>query len=346
MEESVHVTERILGYKFNNRKLLEEALTHSSFTEGVSYERLEFIGDPILSLAISNYLFLAYPHLHPGHLSLLRAANISTEKLARVAVRHGLYRFIRHSAPPLMDQIERFANAVALENQAIVVYGGSVKAPKVLADIVESIAGAIYVDLGYDLEELWRRFRGILEPIVTPGDLEQQPQPVTALFEICQKRGKDVDIKQVRKGAESVASVFVDGQFIASASSVQKDLAKLEAAKIALDRLAYVVPPNSMKPSGSNMQLSFCPDKDGTMIIEAAKHRLHEFCENKKWPKPVYRIEKDSGPSHEKRFVCAVEITTEEEEQILQMSGDEKSRVKDAENSAASLMLMALLGAS
>jgi len=57
-----------------------------------------------------------------------------------------------------------------------------------------------------------------------------------------------------------------------------------------------------------------------------------------------HRIVKDSGPSHEKRFVCAVEITIEEEERILQMSGYEKSRVKDAQNTAASLMLMALLG--
>jgi len=156
MEASVNVVERILGYKFRNWKLLEEALTHSSFTEGVSYERLEFIGDPIISLAISNYLFLAYPQLDPGHLSTLRAANISTEKLARVAVRHGLHRFVRHNAPALRDQVERFVDAVALENHSVVAHGGSVKAPKVLADIVESVAGAMYVDVGYDLEELWK----------------------------------------------------------------------------------------------------------------------------------------------------------------------------------------------
>lgn len=118
---------------------------------------------------------------------------------------------------------------------------------------------------------------------MTPEDLEQQPQPVTALFEICQKRGKHVEIKHVREETRSIANVFVDGEFIASASSVQKDLAKLEAAKIALDKLAYLVPPTS------DLQLSFCPDEDGNMIVEAAKHKLHELCENKKWPKPVYR---------------------------------------------------------
>jgi len=59
----------------------------------------------------------------------------------------------------------------------------------------------------------------------------------------------------------------------------------------------------------------------------------------------AHRIEGESGPSHEKRFVCSVEITIEEEEGVfLRTCGYEKSRVKDAENSAASVMLMALLG--
>jgi len=57
----------------------------------------------------------------------------------------------------------------------------------------------------------------------------------------------------------------------------------------------------------------------------------------------AHRVVEDLGPSHERRFVCAVEVTIEEE-RILQMSGYEKSRVKEAQNSAASLMLMALLG--
>jgi len=156
MEASVAEVERILCYRFKNRKLLEEALTHSSFTEDVSYERLEFIGDPIIGLAISNHLFVTYPKLDPGRLSILRSANISTEKLARVAVRHGFHRFIRHSAQPLMDQVLRFVEAVARENHSVVSHGGSVKAPKILADIVESIAGAVYVDVAYDLEILWK----------------------------------------------------------------------------------------------------------------------------------------------------------------------------------------------
>lgn len=157
MESSVDAVENIIGYTFKNKKLLEQALTHSSYPESVSYERLEFLGDAVLGLAISNHLFLAYTSVHPGKLSLLRAANVSTEKLARAAVRHGLHRYFRHNTISLVDKVTEFVDAVAREknHRALVVYGGLVKAPKILADIVESIAAAVYVDVDFDLQRLW-----------------------------------------------------------------------------------------------------------------------------------------------------------------------------------------------
>lgn len=105
MEASVFAVQRILNYGFKNKRLLEEALTHSSYNDSASYQRLEFIGDAVLGLALSNHFFLAYPQLDPGQLSPLRAANISTEKLARVAIRHGLYGFVRHNAASLDDKV-------------------------------------------------------------------------------------------------------------------------------------------------------------------------------------------------------------------------------------------------
>lgn len=105
MVASVRSVEQILNYKFKNAKLLEEALTHSSCNNSPSYQRLEFVGDAALGLAISNYVYLNYPKLEPGQLSLLRAANISTEKLARVAVRHSLYKFVRHNTCTLDQKV-------------------------------------------------------------------------------------------------------------------------------------------------------------------------------------------------------------------------------------------------
>ena len=109
MASWIRPVEEILDHSFKNKTLLEEALTHSSFISESrkSYQRLEFIGDAALGLALSNHVYLIYPDLDPGQLSLLRAANISTEKLARVAVRHGLYRFLRHNAASLRNKVKQ-----------------------------------------------------------------------------------------------------------------------------------------------------------------------------------------------------------------------------------------------
>ncbi|KAJ6979473.1 hypothetical protein NC653_027580 [Populus alba x Populus x berolinensis] len=365
MEASVFAVEKILNYKFKNKRLLEEALTHSSYTDSASYQRMEFLGDAALGLALSNYVYLAYPQLDPGHLSLLRAANISTEKLARVAIKHGLYRFVRHNATALDDKVKEFSDAVSGEdNDDALVYGGSIKAPKILADIVESVAAAVYVDVDFDLQTFWvvsflphsfpflffyliycciinlllvnkkKKKKRYLGPIVTLEDLQQQPQPVTMLFERCQKQGKNVDIKHWKNEAKSIASVYVDGQFIASSSSEQKEIAKLNAAKGALLKLS-----NSFPTNLNNVSLLDIFD-GSSFEIEGAKQKLHELCGKKKWPKPNYNIENDMGPPHEKKFVCSVQIATVDG--ILYVTGDERTRVKDAENSAASSMIRAL----
>ncbi|KAL3632718.1 hypothetical protein CASFOL_025702 [Castilleja foliolosa] len=104
MEASMSAVQSLLRYTFNNKKLLEDALTHPSYTGSASYQRLEFVGDAALGLAISNYFFLKYPDIDQGKLSLVRAANISTEKLARVAVRRHLYKYVRHNVPALDEK--------------------------------------------------------------------------------------------------------------------------------------------------------------------------------------------------------------------------------------------------
>ncbi|KAF3613111.1 putative cell differentiation protein RCD1 -like protein isoform X1 [Capsicum annuum] len=98
--------EQLLKYQFKNRKLLEEALTHSSYpnSSSINYQRLAFIGDASLSLAISSYFFVTYPEIDCGKLTDLRAVNVSTEKLARVAVRHGLYNYLRRDSAVLDEK--------------------------------------------------------------------------------------------------------------------------------------------------------------------------------------------------------------------------------------------------
>ncbi|KAJ6728323.1 RIBONUCLEASE 3-LIKE PROTEIN 2-RELATED [Salix koriyanagi] len=311
MEASVFAVEKILNYNFQK----QTASTGS-----------------VNALLLHRLSFLSAAGVLRGRRS---GSCVDTEKLARVAIKHGLYRFVRHNAIVLDDKVKEFSDAVGREDDDDdgLVYGGSIKAPKILADIVESVAAAVYVDVDFDLQKLWVIFRGILEPIVTFEDLRQQPQPVTTLFEMCQKQGKIVDIKHWKNESRNIASVHVDGQFIASSSSEQKEIAKLNAAKGALLKLS-----NSFPTNLNNVSLDIF---DGSSSeIEGAKQKLHELCIRKKWPKPNYNIENEMGPPHEKKFVCAVQISTADG--ILYVRGDERMRVKDGENSAASSMIRAL----
>ncbi|KAL4554689.1 hypothetical protein LXL04_037291 [Taraxacum kok-saghyz] len=326
MADSITAVESILMYDFKNKSLLEAALTHSSYTESPSYQRHEFVGDAVLGLAITDFFDLAYPDLDPGQLSLLRAANISTEKLARVAVRNGLYKYVRHNTTVLNDKVREFVIAVEEEDD-IVVHGGQMKAPKVLADIVESIVGAVYADCGRDLQSLWVIIKDLLEPIIMLNVLEKQPQPITVLFEACQKEGKTVDIQHWRKGERNIASVYIDGKLIASGSSENKENAKLQAAEVALSKLTRLK---------STTAMSLHLNAKGE--IKGAKRKIHEVCNKRRWPKASYRMEQELGPAHDRRYIASVKIELSDKNQIFYMKGEERSKVKEAENSAASLL--------
>ncbi|CAN4097171.1 unnamed protein product [Withania somnifera] len=330
----------LLKYQFKNAKLLEEALTHSSYpnSSSINYQRLAFIGDAALSLAISSYFFVTYPDVDCGKLNDLRAANVSTEKLARVAVWHDFYKYLRRDSAILDEKVQEFVITVQQEEE-MEFYGGTVKAPKVLADIVESVMGAVYLDCGFDVNAFWVIFRGLLEPIIMLNMLEEQPQPVRMLFGLSEKDGKQIDVEHRKEGDKNIASVYLDGQFIASASSENKENAKLQVAKAALKELFYD-PYDKMDVESVPFQrkkrdvesISFQKKKmdvefDQTKESEGAKQKLNELCQREKWPKPTYRVEKQMGPAHDRRFICSVQI---------------KSRVKDAENSAALAMIRSL----
>ncbi|CAI9295406.1 unnamed protein product [Lactuca saligna] len=330
MENSIGAVEAILRYNFKRKSLLEAALTHSSYTESQSYQRLEILGDSVLRLAITNFIYLAYPDVDPGQISLLRAANISTEKLARVAVHNGLYKYVRHKTVVLNDKVREFVIVVEEEEEdEMVVHGGQMKAPKVLADIVESVAGAVFEDCDFNLQILWVVIRELLEPMVMLNVLEKQPQPITMLYEACQKEGKIVDIKNWRKGERNIASVYVDGKFIASSSSENKENAKLHAAEVALSKLTRLKSTDAMKD-----------DSGEATEIKGAKRKIHELCNRRRWPKATYRVEQESGPAHNRRYIASVQI--ELSGKIFFMKGEERSKVKDAENSAASSMFYSL----
>src|SRR2546422_2146819 len=93
--------QRRLGYRFRRSSLLNEALTHKSYlneakeTGELDNERLEFLGDAVLDLVVSEYLLAAFPDAAEGELSKLRARLVSEKTLARVAGRIGLGELLR-----------------------------------------------------------------------------------------------------------------------------------------------------------------------------------------------------------------------------------------------------------
>ncbi|PIN21171.1 Ribonuclease III [Handroanthus impetiginosus] len=199
--------EKIIGYSFKNRNLLSQAFTHPSYHKDcVSYERLEYVGDSVLNLLITKEQFSMYPDLPPGLLTPLRAANVDTEKLARVAVHHNFHRYIRLGTPVLRRQIQAFIDA--LPKHPLHSHG-LINAPKVLADVVESTVGAVFVDSNYSIDATWEVASDLLQPIITPEML--QKNPVKKLFEICQKYKIKVKLVDLWS-QEGAYKVFINNQ--------------------------------------------------------------------------------------------------------------------------------------
>jgi len=141
----------ILGHEFKDASLLEAALTHSSLTKGkqkhrapTDYERLEFLGDRVLGLVISEELFKRFDAEEAGQLSRRYNAQVRREALAEIALEIGLDGYIR------------MADDLAAH--------GGLKNPAILEDVTEAIIAALYLDGGFAVAKhfikanWWKRF--------------------------------------------------------------------------------------------------------------------------------------------------------------------------------------------
>lgn len=169
--------ELILGHSFREPQLLEEALTHSSFSnekqgEGIAVsdnERLEFLGDAVIGLVVAELLMQAYPEAAEGNLSRWRSALVSRRALAEIAAELGLGACLRFGIG---------------ESRT----GGSEKR-SILAGALESITGALYKDAGLDvcrifLERMFLPWVARIgkEAVVTVHDNKTQLQEVVYLY--------------------------------------------------------------------------------------------------------------------------------------------------------------------
>ncbi|MBI5792980.1 MAG: ribonuclease III [Rhodocyclales bacterium] len=158
--------EAALGHVFGRQDLLRQALTHRSF--GISNnERLEFLGDSVLNCVVAGALHDRFPALREGELSRMRASLVRQETLAGIAQRLALGSFLRLGEGELKS--------------------GGTQRPSIMADAVEALIGAIYLDAGFDAA------RAVVERLCEPAMAGIDPaapgkDPKTALQEILQGR--------------------------------------------------------------------------------------------------------------------------------------------------------------
>jgi len=225
-EEKLDEIQVNLKYRFEDIELLETALTHSSYANehgmhaSKSNQRLEFLGDTVLGLVVSEYLFMKYPFYPEGELTKIRAKVVSEPSLALAARKINLGKFL------LLGKGE--------ENT------GGRDRDSILADASEAITGAIFMDSNYDTvrEFLLKNFEMIIVKAVAKGSLFIDYK--TGLQEKLQKVTKEKLVYSVVKeeGPDHNKLFHVDvsvgGDVIGSGIGRNKKEAEQMAAKEAL----------------------------------------------------------------------------------------------------------------
>jgi ribonuclease-3 len=221
MKDFTYLEERI-GYRFKDKQLIIEALTHKSYKKPYNNERLEFLGDAVLDLIVGEYLFKKFPQSNEGILSKIRASLVNESGFTLLArsINLGDYMYL----------------SLAEENN-----NGRDK-PSLLSNAFEALMGAIYLEAGLDkvkdisiqlLEECHPRIdlQSLSKDYKTAlQELTQATHGVTPSYELLGSSGPDH-----RKEFE--IAVVLDGKEIAKAKGKSKKDAQQKAAQIALDRL-------------------------------------------------------------------------------------------------------------
>ena len=221
--------EESIGYKFKNSKLLVTALTHSSFAnevhDGTKFnERLEFLGDSVLSVVVSDYIYNNCPEFPEGKLTKLRASLVCEKSLYGYAKKIGLGEHIR------LSKGERNS--------------GGADRPSIVSDAFEALIAAMYIDGGMEpAREFILRF-------VVPDIKSERPVKYkdykTLLQEIIQENPEErITYEVVKETGPDHNKHFVvevrlnDNNVIGKGGGRSKKDAEQEAARVALELLGY-----------------------------------------------------------------------------------------------------------
>ena len=220
--------EEIISYKFKNKNLLKEALTHRSYLNenpscGVSHnERLEFLGDAVLELAVTEELFNRYPDHSEGELTPIRSALVNFQMLAQIASSLDLGEFILLSRGETKDMGR--AREV------------------ILANGLEALLGAMYLDGNYETVKVFvnRFVLSHLEEVMRKGlyrdaksllqEKIQEQLKLTPTYKVLKETGPDHE-------KIFTVGVYFGDNLIAEGNGPSKQEAEVEAAKAALEQL-------------------------------------------------------------------------------------------------------------
>lgn len=235
--------EDIIQYTFRDKRHLVAALTHGSFEKGkVSYQRYEFLGDAVIGFILLSHFYKAYPNLSVADLNLLRGPALSNDLFARVVVARGIHNNFWHNCPS--DQrrdIRNFAQLLADEKDDEDDVSKSMAVPKMLADLFESIIGAIFVDKGmrFDgIQDIILRLMGAeLNRFCNPEKLRHNP--ISQLSQMVQKELKcfpTYNCEEITEGNMKKCIVFVGEKEYGHGLGPTNYVAKRKAALVCIQR--------------------------------------------------------------------------------------------------------------
>ena len=214
----------VLGFVPGKLNLYKTALSHRSIREGSdeNNERLEFLGDAVLSSLVGHYLFMRYPYKDEGFLTEMRSKMVNRNKLNDIALKMGLKKITFYNK-----------------------FDASLKVSQIFGNTLEAVVGAVYLDKGYEKTQQWVTMH-IINPHLYMDDLENlEINQKNKLYGWANKNGKNLEFETLEETTENGRKLFtmgamVDGVLVAEAKAYNKKDASQVAAQIAIEKLGLV----------------------------------------------------------------------------------------------------------
>jgi ribonuclease III len=211
----------VLGFTPGNIDIYTTALSHRSVREGAdeNNERLEFLGDAVLSSIVAHYLFMKYPYKDEGFLTEMRSKMVNRQQLNDIGIKMGLKK-------------------ITIYNK----HDNSLKVSQIFGNTLEALIGAIYLDKGYIKTRKWVE-KYLISTHMFIDDLETVEINIkNKLYGWANKNGKVLEFETLGEKFENGRRVFnigatIDGVLIAEAKGYNKKDASQIAAQLAIEKL-------------------------------------------------------------------------------------------------------------